>query len=83
MLGSQELAGREVASGGLCVLHWACLVLVWLCVGARNGAGEEDSTEGCVPRAAVPAWGQVPQPGAGKSMLLAVFTARVGVSFEC
>lgn len=80
---SQELAGREVASGGLCVLCWACPVLTSLCVGARNGAEEEDDTGGCVPGATAPASVQVPPSGVEESKPLAVFMAWLGASFEC
>lgn len=54
----------------------------WL-VGARNGAKEENSTKGCVPRAGDLAWIQVPQPGVGVGMQLAVVTDWLAASFEC
>jgi len=65
------------------VLRWACPVLVRLPVGAKNGAGEEDSTKGCVSGSGDLAWTQVPQPGVGVGMQLAEVGDWPTASFEC
>lgn len=52
-------------------------------MGAKNGAGEEDSTKGCVSGSGDLAWTQVPQPGVGVGMQLAEVGDWPTASFEC